>query len=79
MLRGGKRKEGHTDVVSSICTVFIDKFRIYIVPIGRSVVYKLVFTLPSGKVMQALVNNYIGTIILFVRGLVYVVDTAIKV
>jgi hypothetical protein len=79
MLKGGKWKGRRTDVVSGVCTVLVDELGIYVVPINRFVVQKPVLSLPSGKVVQALDDNYVGTVVLFVGGLVYAVDTAVEV
>jgi len=72
-------EERLTDVVSGVRTVFVDEFGIYVIPIDRFVVQKPVLSPPSGKVVQALDDNYVGAVVLFVGGLVYAVDTAIKV
>jgi hypothetical protein len=68
-----------TDVVSGIRTVLVDEFGIYVVPIGRLVVQKPVFCLPLGKVVQALDDNYVGTVVRFVGRLVDAVDTTVEV
>jgi len=76
----GRKMEGETyRRVSGVRIVFVDEFGIFVVPIGRFVVQKPVLSLPFGKVVQALDDNYVGTVVLFVGGLVYAVDTAIHV
>jgi hypothetical protein len=43
-----------TDVKPSIRPIWIDKFRIYILPFSRFIVQQPAFFLPSGEVMHAL-------------------------
>ena len=74
-----RMEERLTDVVSSVRAVFVHEFRIYVIPIGGFVVQKPILSLPSGKVVQALNDDYVGTVVCIVGGLVYAVDTAIEV
>ena len=79
MSRRRKWEERLTNVVSSVRTVFVNEFGIYIVPVGRLVVQKPVLSLPMGEIMQALEDSYVGTVVLFAGGLVDAVDTTIEV
>lgn len=72
-------ERGRTNVIPSVCTVFVNEFGVYVIPIGRFVIQKPVLFLPSGKVVQALDDSYVGTIVRLVRSVVDAVDTAIEV
>jgi len=52
---------------------------VYVVPVGRLVVEKAIFGLPTGEVVEALDDSYVGTVVRSVRGFVDTVDTAIEI
>jgi hypothetical protein len=74
-----KRKGRPTDKVPSVCTVFVNEFRVYIIPVGRFVVEKPIFSLPAGEVMEGLENSYVGTVVRPVGSFVVTVDATIEV
>jgi len=79
ILRGKNWKERHTDVIPTVCTVFINELGVYVVPIGGFVVEKTILGLPAGKVVEALDDSYIGTVVRSVGGFVDTVDAAIEI
>lgn len=72
-------KGRRTNNVTSICTVSLDKFGVYIGPVSRLVLEKSILSLPAREVVEGLDDNYVGAVIRPIGGFIDTVDTPIEV
>ena len=72
-----RRDWRRTDEVPSVRPVFVDEFGMYFARVERLVFEKAIFSLPAREVVEGLDDNYVGTVVRPVGGLVGTVDTAI--
>ena len=78
-IRRRESKGRRTNKVPSICTVSVDKFGVYVGPLGRFVVEKPILSLPLREIVEGLDDNYVGAIIRPIGGFIDTVDTSVEV